>query len=311
MRPDDPFDLDREVADAYRDYPELEGNTYFYDLGKNRLVHPRLTPEMPDKITREPEFKKLAREFRKNKASYSVIGRVHLPFNVVFLYLEKDSANLGVGPRSYADGQAKRAVFDHELGHALTLHDPRDALRYEKQWLLKETMAETFALLRQYQRYGVRNKAIRGESRVDMGAFYFVFGGYSDNSRLVNDNYFFSPALETIVELKKQFNVAALSPRETVDLARVRALRHTPDKKTLDNLRAELAVDSRDFVLTALSARLLETTSPQALKWGSRALNYAMGPDYERHPDAEEFRKKYWPKVKKALAKKERALNRP
>jgi hypothetical protein len=308
MKPHAPFDLDAEVAQAYEDFPELKGNTYFIDTGSGRLVHPRATQKMRDRVMNHPRIAEEIKISARKKASYGLIRGQGVDFNAVFLYLEEDSANLGVGAASYTEGQTKRALFDHELGHALTLRTKRAAAKYAHAPLLRETMAENFSLLRQFQRYGSRNKSIKAETRVDMSAAYFIFGSFSNDNHLVNDHYFVSHSAEQLIALNKRFDVSSLSPRETVQVAALTALKYTPGEATLDSIREELYVGGLDYVLPTLAARVLKTESTEAFKWGSKALRYVMGPDYTRDRDTEDFQRQEWPKVKKALDKKEARL---
>lgn len=300
MRPDAPFDIDAEVARAYEEFPELKGNTYFIDVAADRVVHPNLTDAMSDRFLDDWGVRKAMQGVRREKRSafYSK-EPFRFPANVVLLYLEKDSGTLGVSPGGYALGQRQRAVFDHELGHALTLRTPCMEKAFGDR-LIRETMAENFMLFRQFGRYG-RSRRIQAEERVVRSATDFIFGSKE------HENYFAAPAMEKILGLGKVFNLAALPPRETVRLSREMAQQYMPGPQAVRRLKRELAPSNDEGRFAGLAKRTLETPMEEAFKWGSRVLRYKMGEGYNSwEGDASGFRNNLWPHIRKELDKREK-----
>lgn len=305
MDPDDPFDLDAEVARAYAEYPRLKGRTFFIDTASGRIVHPGLSPKTELHILCRSRVRKEIEKSKKRKGSW-FHGKENLgtPYNLVFLYLEPDSINLGAFPPSYSTAQRKRAIFDHELGHALSLGAKTDRDRYLRQNLLKESMAETFMLLRQYLRYG-NSKKIDAPGLIGRCVSDFCTGGR------VYENYFTAPAMEKAQALKNTFNLAAMTP-EWIEAAAIKTARlHTPSCFAMKDLKSELRDPRHPRSLLSLARRTMETDSEEAFKWGSAILRYRMRQDVLEHEPsggAKAFRKKHWPKVRRQIGKREKLL---
>lgn len=301
MKPDAPFDFDAEVARTYAFFPELKGNTYFVDAAEGRLVHPHLNKKMQDKVFGNAVFRKKLDNCKKIRRSH-YSKDPGMPFNVVFMYLADDASSFSTWPGSYSRGQCKRAMFDHELGHALTLRTKRAEKLYGRSDLAMETMAEEFSLLRQFQRYGNRSKEIKEQKLIGRAAVSFVFGGGYDQ------NYFAAPAMEETVSLRNQFNFSVLSPQETVGLATALSLKNLPKAETLGTLEKELAYGSNP--VPGLARCLLKTKSPEAFKWGAVALRHVMSGDFASANTVKKIDKALWPKVQKALGRKEKEFRR-
>ena len=299
IKPDAPFDLNAEVAEAYRLWPELKGNTYFIDAANNCLVHPHATKKMTDRVMKHPLVqKKLKQCKRASRSQYYKAER--MPFNVAYLYLKPGSSTLKACPGEYSEAQSSRAIFDHELGHALTLRTKTDAARYGRKDLLAETMADTFSLMRQFQRYGNDNRAIHEKKLIGLGAMMFVFGD-EDQQR-----YFASPAMEQAVSIRDKFNYARFTPKETVFVARGLAVKYTLPEEKLITLKEELT-DYRD-ILHGSARRIVATKSDEAFKWGAAAIRYAMCEDFKYQANARKFREKFWPGIKKEISRRERRV---
>jgi hypothetical protein len=303
MRPDAAFDLDAEVANAYRFFPELKGNTYFINAATGRLVHPDASKKTQARVLKNPEVRKVLKECREEKRSqyYKTDTK---PLNVVFLYLADDAASVTGHPDSYSEGQRNRAVFDHELGHALTLRTKRAYDIYSKSSLHMETMADNFSLMRQFQRYGSRSRQVREGKLIDMTAMAFLFG---EEEHL---NYFSGPSLEKIASVKRRFDFSTLSPQETVDVARGAALKNLPPVQDLRRIRAELETAKGENILPVFSKKLLKTEFIPALKWGKAALRHLMEPKFASYEAVRAFKKSAWPKMRGRIHERELQLRR-
>ncbi len=223
------FDFDREVKKAYEDHPSLKRDTYFISIDKDRVVIPEAAQNKLDRSGRA-HLALHIRDVRRNKYPRYVprLNRA-LPFNAVILYTKSDRYR-GFHPRGYTEGQKARALFDHELGHALTLHFKGVWNASWRSQCFAEAIAEDFSLLRQFQRYGdhpgIQVEKLIAHRRDDV------------LSRRESSIYYVMPALENLMSLKQRFNFSALTPRQTVMLAHNAAVETTPDVRTVRKIIA-------------------------------------------------------------------------
>lgn len=300
IRPDSRFDLAQEVADTYRAFPELRGNTYFINAATGRLIHPNATGRMRKRVLKNGEVRMIVKQCREGRRS-QFYRTDEKNLNIVALYLEPDGASLDGYPKNYSLDHIRRTIFDHELGHALTLRTAREHDKYCRSSLLMETMADSFSLIRQFQRYGTHSRAIRAGELIAMSASYFVFGDED------NQQYFTAPAMKKLAGLSRKFNFASLSPQETVQVARGVALKTTPPASAAAAMKEELPRHPGRDIMEAMSVRLLTTKSREAFRWGNIAIRYCMGTEFIQSGPVARFKKKMWPKVEKALSERKRA----
>lgn len=290
MKPDAPFDLDGEIARAYREFPKLKGSTYFIDACTGRLIHPNFTAAMDNRVTKHWNVQRALAEVQKHKRSF-FYPKHHFkdfPGGVIYLYLD-----------IYATNQKKREVFDHELGHAVTL---RTSTMEEKlgENIAHETAAEVFMLIRQFARYG-RSKHIDANALMIDGAIGLILGKSS------SEDYFAAPAMEKVIEMEKSAGLANMPPHAIVELSRKLAAHYTPTPAAIRTLKEELKPVRDMLQFHNLAKKTLKTTLPDAFKWGSRVLRHKMGAGYSANEaGAEEFKAQEWPLVQKQLVKRGR-----
>lgn len=220
-RIDAPFDFEREAARAHRDHPVLLKDTCFVNMEEGGVV---ISPADRKKIAAWPGGRKnlkrcLAITGKQKYPAYFYKDFFDLPFNLVVLYSKRDRYR-GFHPRGYGEGQAARALFDHEKGHALTWPRLWKKMRKwsQKFRLLSENLAEAVSLLDQYRRYGDHPR-IAAEKLAEHRTADVIAGREEEI-------YHVAPALEKIAALKRDFDLAALTPRQQLALAR-RVVRET------------------------------------------------------------------------------------
>ncbi|MBU6475204.1 MAG: hypothetical protein KGL10_06610 [Alphaproteobacteria bacterium] len=121
-------------------------------------------------------------------------------------------------------------VMDHELAHTAIKDgfskDVKSA--YDYNILLGESVADAYAQIRHYQRFGVddyaNNKYVSPAGRAEN----FILGGDSV--------HFTSFVLDAINKLKHEIDFDSLTPQQTADLARRFALEYMPPKRVVQDL---------------------------------------------------------------------------
>lgn len=271
---DEAFDFDKEVARAWRDFPEARGRIIFIDAGNDaRLIYPDGF-EGREEAARTVEKYNAKRIMERGFAAFNMknsfckwIGERKF----LFLLTEKH-------PHDMLDHTAPVAmettfVFDHELGHAVIKGGTyRDATHNHG-----EATADAYATIRHFQRYGADSPYI--DALVANRAFDLVFrqAGYGDD-------HFTSPVIEKILEQRYSVDWNSLTPQETAEMARTFvyenelsvAARTALDKSFRPLHEQAERVEQGDIRPVArLSARLATAGSPVARKYGLYALQAA------------------------------------
>ncbi len=104
----------------------------------------------------------------------------------------------------------QRFVLDHELGHAVTLRGTDRSLAVDHDFTnLLECMADAYALIRHYQRYGE-----------DSGFGDYLAGLRTTAAIYQGDiGHYSTEAIETVIALNKEGKLAELTPQQSRDLA--------------------------------------------------------------------------------------------
>jgi hypothetical protein len=293
--PNAPFDFAAEVARAYEDFPQLRRNTYFIDAGTGEIVGRAVSRRKKALILADKNVRKAIGLALKGWSFF--IGNYEHRDSVKAIVFHAKTGGIRQYLPDYSAHHDNRSAFDHELYHARFLRSEHQTKVPDR---LGEGGAEAFMLMRQFQRYGT-HRLIRARALSTQGASHF----FLEPSKW-SENYFATPILDKVIALKKTFNLAALTPRQTFEKARELARLHTPDDEQVATLRRELKRGRKPLPLKEFSDRILATGSPEAFRWGARVLRFEMGSRFQHRPDSAAFEKRHWPRVRKALKKKER-----
>ncbi|MBU6475239.1 MAG: hypothetical protein KGL10_07045 [Alphaproteobacteria bacterium] len=298
---DTAFDFDREVAQVWRDFPEVKDKIFFFDASDNaRLVYPeegkgREAAQAFSDRHHIPKGMQDAFAAWRGKNSYcQPLGGGR---RLLFVLTEKHPYDK-ISPRAPL-AQETAFVFDHELGHAVIPEGTGLGNR-------GECIADAYATIRHLQRYGADSPFIGHV--VNNRAFDLVF-----RDQWYGSTHFTSSVTGKILECRHDVDWAALTPLQTAALARKFALEHEIGYEALHMLEKDFSAlhEKADSIargdkapLKELAKKVLSTDVSDVFKYGAAAL--ALYVD-KRTADAV-LQGRYWNKVRRKLAKKEKAL---
>lgn len=289
--------FNREVRKAVDDFPQLKGRFIFVnavDGEANAFVDSDLvTDKELDDITAD-----MTAKARKAGSAFATkLGRYHeldvmtytpLPFR---MFTGKDQP---------AERELM-ATFDHELGHLVV-----PGGYYSKDSCFRETAADAFAVLRQAQRYGDADEAIKkaGWRR----AFDFVMSG--------DAGHFTTLSIDEMKPLMDKLDVKAMTPEQTVQLAQRFALAHTPHADVTNNVAKSFhpvrealqeTHDIKEALKVLAEVSLSSDTAYYTFKIGSRVLKSFLDGDVRNAKDNTVFELKgdYWDGVRQKIAERE------
>lgn len=223
------------AADAADRFPQLNGKLLVLDMNEHKIHGLNHLDEKKTKLTKESAVDYLSnhpitREMEVNKhASPCTIYDERKGVHVIFMNDPvKESERDNVKP---ATEQNLLFILDHELGHcAIRNGFGRDQSPYSA--LLAETVADAYALIRHYQRFGTdspyANKYVDPSARAEN----FILGGDAE--------HFTSFTLAEIIKRKDEIDFNSLSPQETADLARRFALEFMPPAPAVEDMFREM-----------------------------------------------------------------------
>jgi hypothetical protein len=268
------FDYESEAAnflDNYRDVFNKAAGLKFVDA--SNLSDIKIFAEYPD-----DNRKKLTENFLRNHSFFiTTAEQTHREYRGVTAYVYDSLAVMLSTPvdkigqsflgHAIPPDVADAFVFDHEIGHAIC----RDAFGsvYSN---LKESIADAFATLRHYQRFGAQSTAL--DHLPAMRAVGLVF-------RPDDGTHFTSPVVQQIIEDRKNIDFTALTLAETTQAARRYAALYAPHPLSVENLAKKFKFFNKklspfatgDFaVLQQLTTFLLAAKDPEEFKWGSMAV---------------------------------------
>ncbi|MEZ0223075.1 MAG: hypothetical protein ACAH83_00850 [Alphaproteobacteria bacterium] len=160
------------------------------------------------------------------------------------------------------------AIFDHELGHLLIPDAMKTSTLSES--LFSEAAADVYAVTRNIQRFG---EHAQGASVISWKrAVGFVEHG--------GQSHFTFFALDALAQMQEKIDFKALTPQQTLQLARRIALEHTPHENLVRNLsdafqpyRDTLKSHGRDTALKVLmEITLAEESGYYAFRLGAQML---------------------------------------
>ncbi len=268
------FDLDREVAEFYRDHPEQKNRIFYIDGSTLPGALYRGDEKDEDDVTEilgsNPAL------LLNNKTAFESGSRSDLypkqGYGTVLLNLSKKNQQNLLGYTAPA-GQSEAFVFDHETGHLLCEKGLDDNTN------LGECVADAYAVLRHIQRFGKDSTAIR--TLVGKRAVEMMLGGCGD--------HFTSPVVEKIIADSQKTDFSAMTPAETVE----RAQRYAEDNAVETNLlrrmisdfgilncgAADLVMKGDPGVIRYMADFALHPTVPEEAKWAAIAVRTLLDGD--------------------------------
>jgi len=176
-------------------------------------------------------------------------------------YLFKSTSNLAL--HHFTDSAQfitlemyQQNTFDHEIGHALLCTSesfPWDNLPNHDRQHVHECVAESYAAIRHYQRYGSDSPFVKDYT--NFGELYSLHRFIKRKDKL-GGSYYTHPCLENINILNQNNKLKNLSPKESFNLACKVAQEYAPTIADIEKIVQK--VDN-----------LLEHTGYKKEKWGS------------------------------------------
>ena len=257
--------FNRFAADARERFPHLKGQLLVADMnerksyGHNEIDTAKtgLNPLTAREYLHDHQFTKMM----EKDSRMSSLATHDPKQNVSVIFINDAVAGAERDNVSKETEQHLLFVLDHELAHCAIKDgftrasaNTRDALSS----LLAESIADAYALIRHYQRYGVegetRNKYVSPSARADN----FVLGGDS--------GHFTSFVLDAIAKRKHEIDFNKLDPQQTADLARRFALEYMPPRQVVEDLSFTFAAIRSEFRKSkegGVKALIEKTLDPQ------------------------------------------------
>lgn len=267
------FDYEAEVRDFYQSYPDYKDKLFFFDGSAEKLVYPATDTarqKAEDILLSNPDVRAALRRTQKRGLSRAC-NYPDAGYRCIMMSTAKRRHSL---PSIFGskDRRAREMIYvlDHEIGHSICeggIGEPRNRA---------ECIADTFAVVRQLQRFG--NKTPGLETLLSVRAIELVF-------RDDDGNHFTAPVLEKVLEQRDRIDFGMLSPEETVDMTTRLVRQHRPPQERIKQLSEHFSAFKKRFPELASGAKgivhdlvntVLETQDPMAFHWGHRALNAFM-----------------------------------
>lgn len=229
------FDFKEAASQSYQDYPRLKYSATFYDVGEQKIYADNL-------VTRQ--LTRSLWKTGKNRTASAVAFGGHGKSKVMFY---------APGKTSFFSA-CETFTFDHELGHLLTSSEDLDALDMRR----KESIADAFALIRRFQRYGSN-----ADDVADLTVFRSLEAIIKGSS-----SHFTSLVTAQILKDRDIVDFLTLSPEETWQMAYDYAQKYAPDFKDARAILDEITRDFRNLkpptLVEALSTTCLSSNNPQS-----------------------------------------------
>ena len=268
------FDFNAEVERVWRENPETRDSLFFAHVSEDTatLVYPGDKDKREEHVKRMNGFKSLPRVLAKGSAGFHFSSADSCRKGLITIARDETSMLLN---KAATKAQHKTQSLDHELGHALI---PEGTGKDEN---LAECVADAYSVIRHFQRYGASSALI--DSLVSARAFSGVVGD--------DDQHFTAPVVAALLKHRHKIAWNALSPQDTqrlaVDFARKYQM-PAEQRKALHAVFAEsrAALENGDGMnwVTVFPRQVLETSSPDAFRWGAVILlgNHGVAEDMER-----------------------------
>jgi len=215
------------LIEAHQQFPELRGKLAVYNLVDNRL-HGGVdlaAAGLKDEKTLRSFLEKAKKTAEKANSSVALQEK-----ELKLIVYEQRSLVSHLFTRADQPQDMRvLATFDHELGHLLVT----DAMKYTtlSEQLYAESAADTYAVIRNIQRFG--SKAIGTDVLSWQRAAAFIETG--------SQSHFTSFTLDAFAKVQGKIDFSALTPQQSLQLARRFALEHTPHESTMRGLAEAFA----------------------------------------------------------------------
>ena len=261
------------ASDATERFPQLKGQLLILDMNEHRAHGNKDIDTKKTGLTKETALDYLSehpltQQMEKDKRMSSLATRD--PERNVNIIMINDSVDKSErGDVSKKTEQHLLFVLDHELAHCAIKNGFSNGARGDTySVLMGESIADAYALIRHYQRFGTESAANNK---------YVSPGGRADNFMLWGDSgHFTSFVLDAITKRKDVIDFNKLDSQQTADLARRFALEYIPPKQVIDDLSWAFAPIKSEFKknpstgLKALIEKTLDPTSDYyTFKFGS------------------------------------------
>ena len=123
-------------------------------------------------------------------------------------------------------------ILDHELAHLVIKDPPLEGENNQYKDSIREALADAYAMIRHYQRYGTKDEY--QNSIIDPWA---RAGALTFNRDTV---HFSSFMLDEIIKRKDVIDFASLSPQQTAELAKRFAVEYTPASSVVNRILRKL-----------------------------------------------------------------------
>ena len=295
--------FNREVKKALTDFPQLQGRFMFINAPEDNAVLD-IDKEMVG-IRSERELQHILGEIKytAEKAGSSMATKLGRDTLDVLVYTPLPF-KMFTGKDQTQEMEAM-AVFDHELGHLVVRGG-----YFSQDPTLRETAADTFAVLRHIQRYGEESKAI--EKAGWRRAFDFVVSG--------DAGHFTMLTLDEVAKIKDKLDIKNMSPQQTSDLASRLALEHTPHADVTNSIAYEFEpvrqtlkrTQNIEAAMKTLADIILDDNADYyAIKIGGRALQpFLKGEVRNADGTPYELKGAYWNSVRDEMNTKLASLDK-
>jgi len=299
------FDYEREVTQAWRDFPEVKDKVLFFEPNAGgRLIYPAPAAER-EAIQQQINPKSIQWEIESARKMYgdNSICQPRGHRRLIFLYTVKHPHD--VTDKTAPVAQETTFIFDHELAHAII---PNASYR-DGEKNRAESIADAYAVIRHFQRYGADSPAI--DAIVANRAFDFVF-----REPRYGHSHFTSPVTEKILACRYDIDWDSLTPQQTGDLARKFVFEHEMEAEALSVLHKEFNafhykakdIENGDRIpVLTLAEKVLVTDCSNVFKYGSAALKLCI----DQQAADGVLAGAYWDNVRRKLAKKQQTFIQP
>ncbi|MBU6474685.1 MAG: hypothetical protein KGQ70_01855 [Alphaproteobacteria bacterium] len=244
------------ARDTIAHFPEAKGRLLIHDTNESTTYgRERLARQSRRSQASVDAFLK-KRTQDKNRQTYAETdNRLRLLF---IMYDEPVNENeIGALPK-----KAEKDilfVLDHELAHLVVKDPPLAGENEQYKSSIREAVADAYALIRHYQRYGT--KSAHKSAIVDPWA---RAGALTLNGDTV---HFSTLMLEEILKRRDVIDFASLDPQQTAELARRFAVAYTPPASVVNSIFKKLK-----------PVQMIYDDEPDANKWLKALARIALDP---------------------------------
>jgi len=227
------FNLMDAIRAFYADAMDRQAHVLFLDLDRRSLIHP------------DPAFRaRILAEHGMPAALTTCLNTAQERGQSLCTRLSDGRHVITINSKSLGGIFPPFFVFDHEIGHAVIADGTGPTV-------LSESIADAFAVLRHFQRFGTHSHLLDGLA--SLRACGMAMGDVL---------HFTSPVVARIIALKNEIDIERLTFAETADLARALARTWTADKGMQIYYQEGLKGVSSNGRLRVLSA-LIEHAPPR------------------------------------------------